>query len=119
MSFDANKLWNLLKSTKNKCPIYQEIMTDELASTPKTYAVFSNRIFDNPFVYGDNKSLYRKNTFTIRIHSDDIEKINETISIYVTILNNEEIDFDIYGPTPDPITGRFSIEMTGSYIYGI
>ncbi len=116
--YDFKKLWNLLKSTKSLCPIFQESMTSEASKIPSTYSVISNSVSDNPFKHGDNKALYRTKTFIIRTHSDDIKKMNNIISAYQTILSNEEIDYDILGPTPDPTTGRFSTEITGSYIYG-
>lgn len=116
--YNENLLWDLLQSTKDQCPIFIEEMNLEYDKAPDIYSVISNSISNSSFIYGDNKSLYRRNTYVIRIHASDVEALKNIATQYQNILKENNIEWMRFGPTPDPSTGRFSAEISGTYVHG-
>lgn len=111
-------LWNYFKHLKTKAPIYISFMNEQEDKIPQAYIVLEEDVFDENLVAGDGKSLIRNSSYNIRIHSRTIEKAKSLVKDYRTVLFENGMSFEQYGPTFDPGTSYYSILITGRNTYG-
>jgi hypothetical protein len=117
VSFDKDYLWNLFKPSGSQEKLYVDMMNTPSKIAETNYAVLERAVFDEPKVFGDGTPLYRNKEFNIRVHANSSDKALEISDRYKTIMKTNQISYDMFGPTLDPSTNRFSILLTGSYMY--
>ena len=111
-------LWNLFKHLKSKAPIYLEVMDEQESKIPQIYVVLEEDVYDENLVAGDGKSLVRRSSYNIRIHSRTVDKAKKLVKDYRKVLLDKGMHFQQYGPTYDPSTDYYSILITGNETYG-
>lgn len=117
MSFNKDYLWSLFKPSGSQEKLYIDMMNTPAKIATTNYAVLERVAYDESTSFGDGQSMYRRNEFNITVHANSADKAIDIAARYRTIMKDNQIRYDIYGPTIDPDTNRFSILLKGSYWY--
>ena len=117
MPFDKDYLWNLLKDQASDHRLYVDMYNPEIKEAQKEYVVIERSVFDTEAQRGDGKVLLRDNEFNLRIYAPNSDRVIDISSRYIGILKDNGISYTKYGPTPDPLTNRFSMLIIGRYWY--
>lgn len=112
---DPDFLYKLFKDLGTHAPIYINAMTDP--NNLDTYVVIEP-VQDVPTINGDGKVLLRTIEFNVRIHTSNANDGVVLAKLYEAILDENDITYNRYGPTIDPLSKRFSILIMGEYYYG-
>lgn len=116
MSSDIN-LWDVFGSLSDKAPIYMDFMDEDINSTPRDYVLIVDKTADDPFSFGDGKTLIRQKTFSIYVSSMDLIKTKDLARDYEHRMVLNDLNYSRYGLVVDE-TGRYSIELEARIIYG-